>query len=74
MFPGARREEIVIATKVFNPVDMAFEGLHSASFRRRPNRPPSSGLVCWYQQGWLWGGPVAADGYGCCARSSQYGG
>jgi len=37
MFPGARREEIVIATKVFNPVDMAFEGIHSASFRRRPN-------------------------------------
>jgi len=37
MFSGARREEIVIATKVFNPVDMAFEGLHSASFRRRPN-------------------------------------
>jgi len=37
MFPGARREEVVIATKVFNPVDMAFEGLNSASFRRRPN-------------------------------------
>ena len=37
MFPGARREEIVIATKVFNPVDMAFDGIHAASFRRRPN-------------------------------------
>ena len=37
VFPGARREEVVIATKVFNPVDMAFEGVNSASFRRRPN-------------------------------------
>lgn len=37
MFPGARREEAVIATKVFNPVDMAFEGVNDASFRRRPN-------------------------------------
>jgi len=37
MFPGARREEIVIATKVFNPVDMAFDGIQAASFRRRPN-------------------------------------
>jgi aryl-alcohol dehydrogenase-like predicted oxidoreductase len=37
MFPGARREEVVIATKVFNPVDMAFEGVNSALFRRRPN-------------------------------------
>jgi aryl-alcohol dehydrogenase-like predicted oxidoreductase len=37
MFPGARREEAVIATKVFNPVDMAFEGVDHASFRRRPN-------------------------------------
>jgi 1-deoxyxylulose-5-phosphate synthase len=36
-FPGARREEAVIATKVFNPVDMAFEGVDHASFRRRPN-------------------------------------
>jgi aryl-alcohol dehydrogenase-like predicted oxidoreductase len=37
LFPGARREEAVIATKVFNPVDMAFEGVNDASFRRRPN-------------------------------------
>jgi aryl-alcohol dehydrogenase-like predicted oxidoreductase len=37
MFPGARREEAVIATKVFNPVDMAFEGVNAASFRRRAN-------------------------------------
>jgi aryl-alcohol dehydrogenase-like predicted oxidoreductase len=37
MFPGARREEAVVATKVFNPVDMAFEGVDHASFRRRPN-------------------------------------
>ncbi len=37
MFPGARREEVVIATKVFNPVDMAFEGVNAASFQRRPN-------------------------------------
>ena len=37
MFPGARREEAVVATKVFNPVDMAFEGVNAASFRRRPN-------------------------------------
>jgi 1-deoxyxylulose-5-phosphate synthase len=36
-FPGARREEAVIATKVFNPVDMAFEGVNAASFVRRPN-------------------------------------
>ena len=36
-FPGARRQEAVIATKVFNPVDMAFEGVDAASFRRRPN-------------------------------------
>ena len=37
MFPGARREEAVVATKVFNPVDLAFEGVDHASFRRRPN-------------------------------------
>ncbi len=37
MFPSARREEIVIATKVFNPVDMAFDGINAGSFRRRPN-------------------------------------
>jgi len=37
MFPAARREEVVIATKVFNPVDMAFDGINAASFRRRPN-------------------------------------
>ena len=37
LFPGARREEVVIATKVFNPVDPAFEGVDHASFRRRPN-------------------------------------
>jgi aryl-alcohol dehydrogenase-like predicted oxidoreductase len=37
MFPGARREEAVVATKVFNPVDMAFDGVDAASFRRRPN-------------------------------------
>jgi len=37
MFPGARREEAVIATKVYNPVDMAFDGVDAASFRRRPN-------------------------------------
>jgi len=36
-FPGARREEAVVATKVYNPVDMAFEGVAAASFRRRPN-------------------------------------
>ena len=36
-FPGARRDEVVIATKVFNPVDMAFDGVDAASFRRRPN-------------------------------------
>ena len=37
MFPGARREEVVVATKVYNPVDPAFEGVDHASFRRRPN-------------------------------------
>ena len=37
-FPGSRREEAVIATKVFNPVDMAFEGDRAAEFRRRPNK------------------------------------
>ena len=37
LFPGARREEAVIATKVYNPVDLAFEGVDHASFRRRPN-------------------------------------
>jgi aryl-alcohol dehydrogenase-like predicted oxidoreductase len=37
LFPGARREEVVIATKVYNPVDPAFEGVNHASFRRRPN-------------------------------------
>lgn len=37
MFSGSRREEVVVATKVFNPVDMAFEGVSHASFRRRPN-------------------------------------
>ena len=36
-FPGARREEAVVATKVFNPVDLAFEGVDHANFRRRPN-------------------------------------
>ena len=36
-FPGARREEAVIATKVYNPVDPAFDGVDAASFRRRPN-------------------------------------
>ncbi|HEY1230113.1 MAG TPA: aldo/keto reductase [Ramlibacter sp.] len=37
MFPGARREGAVVATKVYNPVDMAFDGIDAASFRRRPN-------------------------------------
>jgi aryl-alcohol dehydrogenase-like predicted oxidoreductase len=37
LFPGARREEAVVATKVFNPVDIAFEGVGAASFSRRPN-------------------------------------
>jgi len=37
LFPGARRQEAVIATKVFNPVDMAFEGANAAAFRHRPN-------------------------------------
>lgn len=37
-FPGSRREEAVIATKVFNPVDLAFEGDAAAAFQRRPNR------------------------------------
>jgi len=37
-FPGSRREEAVIATKVFNPVDMAFEGDGAAAFQRRPNK------------------------------------
>ena len=37
LFPGARREEAVVATKVFNPVDIAFDGVAAASFRRRPN-------------------------------------
>lgn len=37
MFPGARREEAVVATKVYNPVDMAFDGTGAASFHRRPN-------------------------------------
>jgi 1-deoxyxylulose-5-phosphate synthase len=37
LFPGARREEVVIATKVFNPVHPAFEGVDHASFRRTPN-------------------------------------
>jgi 1-deoxyxylulose-5-phosphate synthase len=37
MFPGARREEVVVATKVFNPVDMAFDGVDHANFKRRPN-------------------------------------
>ncbi len=37
LFPGAQREEAVVATKVFNPVDMAFEGVNAVSFRRRPN-------------------------------------
>jgi aryl-alcohol dehydrogenase-like predicted oxidoreductase len=37
LFPGARREEVVIATKVFNPVDLAFDGVDHASFRRKPN-------------------------------------
>jgi 1-deoxyxylulose-5-phosphate synthase len=37
LFPGARRDEVVVATKVFNPVDPAFEGVAHASFRRRPN-------------------------------------
>lgn len=39
MFPGARREEAVVATKVFNPVDLAYEGMPeaAAAFKRRPN-------------------------------------
>ncbi len=37
-FPGSRREEAVIATKVFNPVDLAFEGDAAAAFERRPNK------------------------------------
>ena len=37
-FPCSRREEAVIATKVFNPVDMAFEGVDAANFQRRPNK------------------------------------
>jgi aryl-alcohol dehydrogenase-like predicted oxidoreductase len=37
MFRGARREEAVVATKVFNPVHMDFEGVNAASFERRPN-------------------------------------
>lgn len=37
-FPGSRREEAVIATKVFNPVDLAFEGDAAATFQRRPNK------------------------------------
>ena len=37
LYPGARREEAVVATKVFNPVDIAFEGVGAASFSRRPN-------------------------------------
>jgi aryl-alcohol dehydrogenase-like predicted oxidoreductase len=37
LFPGGRREEAVVATKVYNPVDMAFDGVAAASFRRRPN-------------------------------------
>ena len=37
MFPGARREEAVVATKGFNPVDIAFEGVAAATFSRRPN-------------------------------------
>jgi aryl-alcohol dehydrogenase-like predicted oxidoreductase len=37
LFPGQRREEAVVATKVFNPVDLAFEGVEAASFRPRPN-------------------------------------
>ena len=36
MFPGARREEAVVATKVYNPVDIAFDGVEHASCRRRP--------------------------------------
>lgn len=38
IYPGARREEAVVATKVFNPVDVAFEGVDHDSFCRRPNR------------------------------------
>ena len=39
MFPRGRREEAVVATKVFNPVDLAFEGMPAAAatFSRRPN-------------------------------------
>src|SRR3979409_2539507 len=39
MFPRSRREEAVVATKVFNPVDLAFEGMPAAAatFSRRPN-------------------------------------
>jgi hypothetical protein len=52
-FPGARREEAVVATKVFNPVDMAFEGgrprqLPPSSQPRRPQPqedPPRGGRV-----------------------------
>ncbi|BDB30323.1 MULTISPECIES: aldo/keto reductase [Cupriavidus] len=38
MFPGSRREEAVVATKVYEPVDIAYEGVKMASFVRRPNR------------------------------------
>jgi aryl-alcohol dehydrogenase-like predicted oxidoreductase len=37
LFPGSQREEAVVATKVFNPVDLGFDGVNAASFRRRPN-------------------------------------
>lgn len=38
MFPGSRREEAVVATKVYEPVDIAYEGVKMASFVRRPNK------------------------------------
>jgi aryl-alcohol dehydrogenase-like predicted oxidoreductase len=39
MFPNGRREEAVVATKVFNPVHLGFEGTlaAAATFARRPN-------------------------------------
>ncbi|KAJ3473089.1 hypothetical protein NLI96_g13137 [Meripilus lineatus] len=38
MFPGSRREEAVVATKVFEPVDVAYMGTRMDSFVRRPNK------------------------------------
>ncbi len=37
MFPGGRREEAVVATKVFNPVHLGYEGIAAQTFSRRPN-------------------------------------